>query len=142
MNPESATPIDLELQRLHRWLSLLEQWGDGLRSAPDALVLAQHLCRLLVDTAQYAQAEIALSLPDGLLVSASAAQADGAGALRDIHFPVVWHGQPLGALRLWAEASAPERAARSPAVRDPPLSYPESGGDIGSLSACGLASGL
>ena len=54
MNPESATPIDLELQRLHRWLSLLEQWGDGLRSAPDALVLAQHLCRLLVDTAHYA----------------------------------------------------------------------------------------
>lgn len=110
MNPESATPIDLELQRLHRWLSLLEQWGDGLRSAPDALVLAQHLCRLLVDTAQYAQAEIALSLPDGLLVSASAAQADGAGPLRDIHFPVVWLGQPLGALRLWAEVSAPERA--------------------------------
>ena len=110
MNPESATPIDLELQRLHRWLSLLEQWGDGLRSAPDALVLAQHLCRLLVDTAQYAQAEIALSLPDGLLVSASAAQADGAGPLRDIHFPVVWLGQPLGALRLWTEASAPERA--------------------------------
>lgn len=110
MNPESATPIDLELQRLHRWLSLLERWGDGLRSAPDAVALAQLLCRLLVDAAHYGQAEIALSLPDGLLVSASAAQADAVAPLRELHFPVVWHGQPLGALRLWADARAPERA--------------------------------
>jgi diguanylate cyclase (GGDEF)-like protein/PAS domain S-box-containing protein len=110
MNPESATPIDLELQRLHRWLSLLEQWGDGLRGAPDALALAQLLCRLLVDAAHYAQAEIALSLPDGVLVSASAVHADGAEPVRDFHFPVVWHGQPLGALRLWSDAHAPERA--------------------------------
>ncbi len=110
MNSESASSIDLELQRLHRWLSLLEQWSDGLRSAPDALALTQLLCRLLVDAAHYAQAEVALALPDGILVSASAVQADGLEHLRDIHFPVEWHGQPLGALRLWTGAHAPERA--------------------------------
>jgi PAS domain S-box-containing protein len=110
MNSESASSIDLELQRLHRWLSLLEQWSDGLRSAPEALALAQLLCRLLVDAAHYAQAEVALALPDGILVSASTPHVEGAESLRDIHFPVEWHGQPLGALRLWADAHAPERA--------------------------------
>ena len=109
MKPEPGSALDFELQHLRRWFMLLEQWGDCLRHAGDGAALAQGLCSLLVEGADYAHAELALSLPDGASVSASASQKNPPLRHRDFSFPIECQGHALGMLRLTADFESTER---------------------------------
>jgi len=109
MKPEPGSALDFELQHLRRWLLLLEQWGDHLRRAPDAVGLAHSLCSLLVEGADYAHADVAMTVADGTALSASASRQDGSGRQRDFSFPITWQGQSLGTLRLSADFESTER---------------------------------
>lgn len=109
MKPEPGSALDFELQHLRRWFMLLEQWGDCLRHAGDGVGLAQGLCNVLVEGADYAHAELVLTLPDGSSVSASATQKNPPLRHRDFSFPIDDQGQPLGVLRLTADFESTER---------------------------------
>ncbi|MBK9348335.1 MAG: EAL domain-containing protein [Burkholderiales bacterium] len=109
MKPEPGSALDFELQHLRRWFMLLEQWGDCLRHAGDGAALAQSLCSLLVDGADYSHAELALTLADGAAISASATQKHPPARQRDFNFAVDCQGVPLGVLRLTADFESTER---------------------------------
>jgi diguanylate cyclase (GGDEF)-like protein/PAS domain S-box-containing protein len=109
MKPEPGSALDFELQHLRRWFMLLEQWGDCLRHSGDGVGLAQGLCNVLVDGADYAHAELAITLPDGSSVSASATQKHPPVRHRDFSFPIDCQGQSLGVLRLMADFESTER---------------------------------
>ena len=109
MKPEPGSALDFELQHLRRWLMLLEQWGDRLRHEPNAAGLAQSLCRLLVDGADYTHADLSMALADGSAVSASAVKMDAPARQRNFDFGIEWQGQLLGTLRLSADLESIER---------------------------------
>lgn len=109
MKPEPGSALDFELQHLRRWLMLLEQWGDRLRHEPNAAGLAQSLCRVLVDGADYTHADLSMALADGSALSASAVKMDAPARQRNFDFAIEWQGQLLGTLRLSADLESIER---------------------------------
>src|SRR4051812_1300784 len=74
MEAEPGSTLDSELQRLKRWLLLLEAWGQCQRQAGDTQTLAQGLCHLLVHSADYVHAAISITLPGGNSLQCQAGQ--------------------------------------------------------------------
>lgn len=103
--------MDTELQRLKRWLLLFEAWSQCQRSAADTNSLAQGLCQLLVDRADYVFAQISMELAGQVHISCQTGTAPVPSGLYQSSIPINSGSVRLGSLHVQAEfdpATRPE----------------------------------
>lgn len=110
MPTEPQPTLATELQRLRRWLGLFAAWSQALRESTDASTLAQTLCQLLVEHADYVGAELDLVLADGTPLAGCARSANTSPDLQPLTFPIQSGQAVHGALRVWAPHGANARA--------------------------------
>jgi len=109
MTPEPGSTLDSELQRLKRWLLLFEAWSQCQRHAPDAQALAQGLCQLLVDKADYVRAELTLALPGGSALQCQAGADQPVQSLYQLTVPIQPGDVSRGSLQVHANFDAAAR---------------------------------
>jgi len=97
------------LQRLKRWLLLFEAWHQCQRRASDAHSLAQGLCRLLVDSADYVYADINLVLPGGAALRCHAGTDTPGQSLYQWTLPITSGDIVRGSLQVHAHFDAAAR---------------------------------
>ncbi|MES2949472.1 MAG: EAL domain-containing protein [Pseudomonadota bacterium] len=109
MEAEPGTTLDSELQRLKRWLLLLEAWGQCQRQAGDTPSLAQGLCHLLVHSADYVYAAVSITPPDAASIQCHAGQAPNGLSLHQFDFALQVGPLGLGKLQVHAPFDAAAR---------------------------------
>ncbi len=95
--------MDTELQRLKRWLLLFEAWSQCQHSAPDTQSLAQGLCQLLVDRADYVLAQISLDIAGQSPITCHAGTTPAPSDLHQCTIPIQSGSLHLGSLLVQAE---------------------------------------
>lgn len=102
METKSPSTLDSELHRLKHWLLLLEAWSQCQRQAKDVQQLAQGLCQLLVEGADYAHAEINMHLPASTGLHCQEGRQESTDGLHLAVFPLQDGSTVLGSLQVRA----------------------------------------
>ena len=100
MKTEPTTALDSEVQRLRRWLLLLDAWNACLRDTQDAAQLAQQLCLLLLDNGGCSAATAQLELGQGKQVQCSESRDSNGPSVQQLSFAVQWQNQSMGSITL------------------------------------------